>query len=159
MFRRIAWLSLSALLFTLLAAPALCASDGDRVQIGQSITIAEDETAGSVVCIGCSIHMEGTCADVVAIGGSIVIDGQAKGDAVAIGGGIQLGENASVAGDLVSIGGRLWRHPNATVKGTITQSGTAALVGLMLGSLLPVILIVALIVWLLSRNRPAPVRA
>lgn len=155
---RFASYSIWALLL-LFAAPALRADNGDRVHVGQSITVSEDEHAGDLVCIGCSIRMEGTCGDLVAIGGSIVLDGEAKGDAVAIGGGIRMGENASVDGDVVTVGGRLWRDPNATVKGNVSQAGAPVLALAMLTPLIPVVLIVALIVWLVRRDRPpAPVR-
>ncbi len=153
MLYRIRWLALSAL-FCALVSPALYARTGDQVHFGQSITVGEDETAGSLVCIGCSIRVEGASEDVVAIGGSITVDGTVQGDAVAIGGPIRLGETASVAGDVVTIGGGLSRHPDAVVKGDVTsQSGALVLVGLFLIPLVPVILIVALIVWLVSRNR------
>ncbi len=159
MLHRTRWLVSSAL-FCALASPALYARSGDQVHVGQSITVGEDETAGSLVCVGCSIRVEGTSEDVVAVGGSITVDGTVQGDAVAIGGPIRLGETASVMGDVMTIGGRLWRHPDAVIKGDVTsQSGALVFVGLFLVPLIPVILIVALIVWLLSRNRqPDPVR-
>jgi hypothetical protein len=60
----------------------------------------------------------------------------------------------------VALGGRIWRDPNAVVTGSVTQFGAAAFVGLTTIPLLPVILIVALVVWLVNRNRrPAQVRA
>ena len=118
MLRRAHCLILLALLFVVAAPSALRASDkNDRVQVGHSIVVEEGEEAGDVVCIGCSIRMMGTCGDIVAVGGSITIDGTVKGDAVAVGGGMHLGENASVDGDVVTVGGGLSRHPNAVVKG------------------------------------------
>ncbi len=152
MLLRLRWLLFMALFAV--TAPALYARSGDQVHFGQSITVGEDETTGSLVCIGCSIRMAGSSEDLVAIGGSITVEGRVQGDAVAIGGAIRLGENASVNGDVVTIGGRLWRDPNAVVKGDISsQSGALVFVALFLVPLIPVILIVALIVWLVSRNR------
>jgi hypothetical protein len=89
-----------------------------------------------------------------------MVDGTVKGDVVAIGGGVLLGDNASVSGDVVTVGGHLSRHPNAVVKGDVSeQSGALVLVGIFLVPLIPLILIVALIVWLVSRNRsPMPAR-
>jgi hypothetical protein len=158
MLHRVQWLLLAALLFVIATPLTLHAGDGDQVHFGRSITVGEDESAGSLVCIGCSIRVEGNCGDVVAIGGSIMVNGTVKGDAVAIGGGLLLGDNASVSGDVVTIGGHLLRHPNAVVKGDVTeQSGTLLVVGLFLVPLVPVILIIALVVWLVSRNRrPMP---
>jgi hypothetical protein len=154
MLRRVLWLPLVFVFMVGISASPLLASDGDRVHFGQSITVGEDESTGDLVCIGCSIRVDGSCGDVVAIGGSITINGAAKGDAVAIGGALRLGENSSVGGDVTTIGGRLQRDPNAIVKGSVTaQSGAPILIGIVLVPLIPVILIVALIVWLLGRNR------
>lgn len=159
MLHRARWL-LPALLFMIALPPFLYArSVGDRVQVGRSIVVEENEHVGNVVCIGCSVHMMGTSGDIVTVGGSSTIEGTVKGDAVAVGGGIYLGEAASVAGDVVTIGGGLSRHPNAAVKGDVTtQSGPLILLGLVFVPLIPLILIVALIVWLVKPNRPrAPV--
>lgn len=147
-------LSASVVLFLLLAGHNSFANDGDRVQIGKSLYVAQNEAVGDLVCIGCSIHMAGTCGDVVAIGGSVSIDGDAKGDVVAILGGIRLDQDATVSGDVVTIGGKFLRHPDSVVKGDI-QSRSAApyIIGFILVPLLPFVLIVALIVWLVRRNR------
>ena len=160
MLHRVSWM-LPALLALVAAPTALFArAQGDRVQVGRSIVVEENEEVGDVVCIGCSIHVMGTCGDVVAIGGSITIEGTVEGDAVTVGGGMHLGDNASVSGDVVTVGGGLSRHPNASIKGEVsTQSGPLIFLGLFLVPLIPVVLIVALIVWLVKPNRPrAPVR-
>lgn len=142
------------LFFLLLASSSLFAKDGDMIQVGKSITVAQNEEAGDIVCIGCSVHMEGSCGDLVVIAGSATIDGDVKGDAVAILGSIHLEEDASVSGDVATVGGRVWRNPNATVKGDISsRSGVPLLIGLFVAPLLPLILIVILIVWLVNRNR------
>ena len=150
MLLRLWWM----VLFLAMASPALYARARDQVHIAQNINVSEDEAAGSLVCIACSIRVAGASEDVVAIGGSIAVDGSVKGDAVAVGGPIRLGENASVMGDVVTVGGRLSRHPNAVIKGNVSSnSGAMVLVGLILIPLIPVVLVVALIVWLVSRNR------
>ena len=66
MLHRAQWLLLAALLFVVVTPRTLHARDGDQVHFGQSITLGEDENAGSLVCVGCSIRMEGTSNDVVA---------------------------------------------------------------------------------------------
>jgi|SRR5271165_7407001 len=162
MLLRAHWLLLSAVLLVVATPPAVHARDkGDLVQIGRSIVVEEGEEAGGLVCVGCSIHMMGTCGDIVAVGGSITIDGTVKGDVVAVGGGVHLGENTSISGDVVTVGGRLSRHPNALIKGEVTsQSGPLVFLGFFLVPLIPLVLIVALIVWLVKPNRPrAAVRA
>ena len=151
------------LLVLIMVAPTLASASGtgDRVQFFQSINVSSDEEVGDVVCMFCSIHMAGTSGDTVAILGNIVVDGTVKGDVVAVGGGVKLDEDASVSGDAVAVGRGLYRHPNATIKGeTVSQSGPIVFLGLVLGlvvvPLLAVILIVALIVWLVRRNRYTP---
>ena len=133
----------------LLIAPAAAFADSssDRVQFFQSININADEQVGDIVCLFCSIHMAGTSGDTVAILGNIVVDGTAKGDVVAVGGGVKLGEDATVGGDAVAIGRGLSRHPNATVKGeTVSQSGPivflALIFALVVVPLLPFILVI-----------------
>src|SRR5208283_918607 len=161
MLLRSHWLLLSALLFVIASPCALHArANGDLVQVGRSIVVEEGEEVGDVVCIGCSIRMDGTCGDVVAVGGSIAVDGTVKGDAVAVGGGVRLGENASISGDVVTVGGGLSRHANVVVKGDVSsQSGPLVFLGLIAVPLVPVVLIILLIIWLVKPNRPrAPAR-
>ena len=129
------------------------------MQFGSSINVTEDENVGDLVCIGCSIRMAGTCGDVVAIGGRIELEGHAKGDVVAIGGGVRLGEDAQVGGDVVTIGGPLARGAGSEVNGEIvSQGGGYVLPLLIIVPLIPVILIVALIWWLITRSNRRPVQ-
>jgi hypothetical protein len=156
------YLSSVALLLVVLAAPAAYANDGDQVHIGgKSINVEPDQSAGDLVCIGCSIHMQGSCGDMVAIGGSVDLSGRTTGDVVVIGGSLHLAENANVAGDVAIVGGRMWRDPNAIVHGNVSaHSGALVFVLLVLLPSLPIILIIAFVVWLFSRNqREAPVQA
>jgi hypothetical protein len=164
MLHRVSWLSLSVLAFVVLSTSMLLARDGDRVHVGQSIVVGEGESAGDLVCVGCSIRMDGSCGDVVAIGGSIMVNGSVNGDVVTIGGSIRLDEDAAISGDVTTIGGKLIRHPDAVIRGNVSsQSGTLVLAALFFLPLIPVVLVVALIIWLVGRNRqrpgPAGVRA
>jgi len=150
---------LMSLLVLILVVPnaAFAKADGDRVQFFQTITVGPDEHIGDAVCIFCSIRMAGSCGDVVAIFGNIVVDGAVSGDAESVGGGIKLGEDANVSGDAVAIGQGVHRHPNAVIKGeVVSQAGPIILLGLIIIPLLPVILVVALVVWLVRRNRYVP---
>jgi hypothetical protein len=61
--------------------------------------------------------------DVVAIGGDANVDGQVRGDAVAIFGNLELGPGAGVDGDAIVIGGGLRRDPGARVGGEIHEIG------------------------------------
>ena len=140
--------------------PALHADNGDQVHLARRIVVEQNETAGNLVCIGCAIRMHGTSQDIVAIGGSIDIDGEVTGDVVSLGGSIRLGENAEVSGDVDCVGGSIWRHSNAIVRGSMaSQSGVIILAGLVLAPLLPLAFVIVLIVWLVRRNqRPTPIR-
>jgi hypothetical protein len=80
-------------------------SDG-RVRIGGSITIDEDEEVRGPV---------------VAVGGSVDINGRVRDNVVAVGGGVRLGPKAEVYGDVTSVGGGLSRDPAAFVRGQVNE--------------------------------------
>jgi hypothetical protein len=61
--------------------------------------------------------------DVVAIGGSVRVDGEVRGDVAAIGGSLHLGPDAVVDGEATVLGGRLDRDPNAIVHGGVNTIG------------------------------------
>ncbi|HET7225570.1 MAG TPA: hypothetical protein VFK69_07610, partial [Candidatus Eisenbacteria bacterium] len=81
---------------------------GDITKIGSDIHVAEDEV------------VEG---DVVALGGSITVDGHVKGAVVSVGGDVSLSSTARVDGDVGSVGGELHEEPGDFVGG---QRFTAA---------------------------------
>ena len=151
---------LTIALVVLTASSPLYAFDGDRVHLGRSITVGQNEEVADVVCIGCSIRVDGTAADAVAIGGRITVNGTVTGDLVVVGGGASLGENAIVDGDVATVGGRLSRHSNSVVKGDITShSGAPVFLGLVLLPVVPILLVGLLIVWLVKPNeRQGPMR-
>jgi len=85
------------------------------------------------------------------------------GDVTAIGGNVRVESGAQVAGDLTVIGGTLHRDPQASVAGSVTTVGGGG-PWILLIFLLPFLFlggIIALIIWLLQRNRrqAAPVPA
>jgi len=61
--------------------------------------------------------------DAVAYGGSLIIKGHVRNDAVAFGGNVQLAPNAVVGGDAVAFGGSVEREPGATVHGQTLSFG------------------------------------
>jgi hypothetical protein len=82
---------------------------GDVVRIGGSaVNVAENE------------RVDG---DVVAIGGSVTVDGEVTGDVVAVGGGLTLGPHAVVRGEVTAVGGPFKRDPQAQVFGQVNEIG------------------------------------
>jgi hypothetical protein len=81
----------------------------DIVQFGDDINVEEDEV------------VEG---DVVAILGSIVVDGMVEGDVVAVGGELTVGPRGEIDGDAVAIGGGVTKEPGAKVRGETVSIGS-----------------------------------
>jgi len=101
-------------------------SADDRVSFGQSIHVAADESARDVVCIGCSIELEGhATGDTVAVGGSVRIAPGAtvEGNAVAVGGKVTVAAGATVEGDAVTVGGTVRVEQGGTVEGQRSSVG------------------------------------
>ena len=80
----------------------------DRVRIGGSVTVNDDEVVNG---------------NVVAIGGAARVDGEVNGDVVAVGGGVDLGPGAAVSRNVVVVGGVLRRDPAARIGGSIQEIG------------------------------------
>jgi hypothetical protein len=79
-----------------------------RVRVGGSITVAEDEQVTGAV---------------VAVAGSVTVNGRVNEDVVAVGGNVRLGRRAEVRGDVVVVGGTIEREPGAVVHGKVSEVG------------------------------------
>ena len=92
---------------------------GDVVRVGDDVEIAPGRRVrGDVVAIGGKVVMRGEAAgDVVAIGGNVTISGHVSGDVVAVGGGVYLESGAVVDGDAVSVGGKVHREEGVILRG------------------------------------------
>lgn len=77
-------------------------SAGERVKVGDSIVVEEDERI---------------LGDVVSIGGNVQVRGVVEGDVVSVGGDVDIHEGAEVKGDAVSVGGRVEKMGDAIVRG------------------------------------------
>lgn len=99
----------------------------DIVRFGEDIRIREDKRIrGSVVAIGGSIIIEGhVVGDVVSVGGNIRVEDGASvaGDAVCVGGSLELYSGSSVRGDAVSVGGKINEEEGAYVAGDTVSVG------------------------------------
>ncbi|HEY2954258.1 MAG TPA: polymer-forming cytoskeletal protein [Candidatus Eisenbacteria bacterium] len=86
--------------------------------------------------------------DVVAVFGSVSVEGSVTGNVVAVFGSVRLAPGAAVEGDVVAIGGGLDQAPGATVGGESVSLGFLPVsVGL---PTLPVLLVAVFLGWLLS---------
>lgn len=138
---------LSIILLSLLPASVCAEEAGERVQIGKDIVVGAGETISEAVCVGCSIHIQGTIAgDAVAVAGDIEVDGTVGGNLVSVAGTVRLGPAATVDGDVVSALGSIDRHPEASVGGEVTEAVGLPFAGL--GSLLLFALVCSAIIHL-----------
>jgi len=150
-------------LVALLSSVALAQTPGDRVQIGRDIVVEANDKTHDLVCVGCSIRVRGqTAGDVVAIAGSVTLEpgAQVAGDTTAVMGDVRLEHGSTIAGGVTAVGGMVRRDPSAAIAGDVTSMGGAG--WLLLVALVPFLLLggfVALIVWLLRRNRQNPAAA
>jgi hypothetical protein len=81
-------------------------SSGDRVRILGDVQVAEDEEI---------------TGQVVAVLGSVKVDGVVGDQVVAVLGSVELGPRAVVRGDVVSVGGRVRRAAGAQTRGGVTE--------------------------------------
>lgn len=95
--------------------------DDDIVCFGEDIHVRDGrKIRGSVVAIGGSVYVEGRVSgDVVAVGGSVTLDygARVKGDTVALGGDLKLRDGSYVKGDAVTVGGKIMEHEDAYIGG------------------------------------------
>jgi hypothetical protein len=109
-------LTLPRLAAVFAAAAPLAHADGDVVRIGGNIKVAQDSEANDVVCVFCSVTVEGkVTGDVVVLFGDIHLAGDAQHDVVSIFGNVVATHNASIEQDLVSVFGAVRLGENVTV--------------------------------------------
>jgi hypothetical protein len=82
-------------------------NQNDSVQVGGSVTVQTNQTVN----------------DAVAVWGNVTVMGHVQGDAVAVGGSVNLFPGSRVDGDVVAIGGKVNRQPGAIVGGQVTGIG------------------------------------
>src|SRR6476660_3967697 len=83
---------------------------GDRVRIFGDVTVREGEEV---------------TGQVVAVIGSVRVDGEVGDQVVSVLGSVDLGPKAVVRGDIVSVGGRVRRAPGSQVGGAVTEVSLA----------------------------------
>ncbi|MDD5456047.1 MAG: hypothetical protein PHV30_03325 [Candidatus Margulisbacteria bacterium] len=87
-------------------AKTVATSALDIVKIGSGIDIKQGEKANNVV----------------AVGGSVSLNGEAQQDVVAVGGSVILGSKAVVGGKVVSVGGSINKAEGAQIKGNMIET-------------------------------------
>jgi len=87
-------------------AKAVVAPAQDIVKIGSGVELKQGEKANNVV----------------AVGGSVSLNGEAQQDVVAVGGSVFLGSKAVVGGKVVSVGGSIAKTDGAQIKGNLIET-------------------------------------
>jgi hypothetical protein len=142
-------------LLTLSFATQVAHASNDRVAFGKDIVISEGESAGSIVCILCSVKLQGNAGDIVTILGSVTTEGsrEISGDMVTLGGDVSLTDNSSLRGDIVVVGGDLNLSSDASIHGDREIFPGRAWLFLPFAPLLILIGVVWLAIWLVRRNQ------
>jgi len=158
-FRAVTRIMLSAVILTLALSTVAVAQkpDEDRVEFGHNITVDAGQSVGDISCFNCSVYVRGTVnGDIAVFGGRVVVEGSVKSDIAVFWGTVRLEDGAQAGGDVAVFGGAIRRAPTAAIHGEVVSFGRGWV-------LLPVVvlvaivwLIIALIVWLVTRNRRAP---
>lgn len=87
-------------------APGSRRPTGQRVRIFGNVAVEEDEVVRG---------------DVVAVLGSVRVNGEVGGQVVAVMGSVDVGPKAVINGEVVSVGGRIRRAPGAELRGDVTE--------------------------------------
>ncbi|HYN14438.1 MAG TPA: polymer-forming cytoskeletal protein [Terriglobales bacterium] len=153
---------LTALILTLaFSATALAQKpDDDRVEFGRNITVAPGQSVGDIACFNCSVYVRGRVnGDIAVFGGRVVVEGSVKSDIAVFWGTVRLEDGAQAGGDVAVFGGTIKRAPTATIRGSVASFGRGWVLLPVVVLVMIVWLIVALIVWLVTRGRRAPMGA
>jgi acetyltransferase-like isoleucine patch superfamily enzyme len=157
-------LSVLTLAVVITVPAAFAKSDGSEItQFGHDIRIGEDQKASDVTCFNCSVYVEGQVAgEITTIHGNIVLEENAMvgGEVTSLLGDVRMSDGAKIAGEVTVLGGKIRRPPSASIAGNVTVMEGAVWVYIMvLSPFLFLAAVIALIVWLVRRRRPAPVLA
>jgi hypothetical protein len=146
-------------------ALSLCALAKDKpeqTQFGHDIRVEAGQKVGDVTCINCSVYVAGESAgEVTTVHGNIILQpgGSIAGDVTAVLGDVRMQPGAQIAGDVTAVGGGVRRDTGSSIAGDVTSlEGTKWVLAIVVPPLFIIGLIVALIIWLIQRNRrPATV--
>ncbi len=155
-------IALAALILTLALSTGALAqqADQERVEFGHNITVEPGQSTGDVSCFNCSVYVRGTVnGDIAVFGGRVVVEGKVKSDIAVFWGTVRVEDGAQVGGDVAAFGGAIRRAPTAAIHGEVVSFGRGWVLLPVIVMVVIVWLIVALIVWLVTRGRRAPIGA
>jgi hypothetical protein len=115
-------------------------SSGDRHAVGNDVTVEAGQTAQDVVAVmgSATLRSGAEGRDVVAVMGDVTLDAGAQADqVVAVFGDVRVGPGALVAGDAVSVGGRVQIDPTGEVGGQTQQIPLPRIGKVVVGDWLP----------------------
>jgi hypothetical protein len=121
---------LAATLLVSTAAGCVTVRSGDHggfLMGGRQVIERGEVSRDELVMMGGSVRIDGEArSDVVVLGGSLTVNGTAR-DVVLVGGTMRVGPDAHIRGDLVNVGGSLNRSPGARVDGEVVNVGVSGL--------------------------------
>jgi len=103
------------LLLGLICASVAPAHAKERVMFGDDIYVGPEEVLDEVVCVFCSVTIDGRVGEAVAVMGGMRINGEVEGDAVAVMGGMEI--HGPVGGDVAAIMGGVNVHEGGSIGG------------------------------------------
>lgn len=148
--RRIIAISLSLLLFILIALPSsVSAADShkvvsDEIKIGDNFILREDQTYdGNLFILGGTVTLERNSTlngNIILLGANLTVNGTIKGDIVTLGGVVDITDQGTVNGNINSAGAFLDIDPAANIKGEINTETSGSFwnqlpAGVRLGSM------------------------
>jgi hypothetical protein len=144
-----------ALLFLTAGVPRAFADD-NRVAIFHSVKVEEGEDVQNVVCVLCSIRIEGAVhQNAVAVLGSIHSNGPIGQNAVSVLGGINLGPEAHVGQNCVAVLGRV-RHSTSEQIGQNVVEIPFALIFIPIFFFIGIVYLIRTLVWRARMPFPMP---
>jgi hypothetical protein len=145
------------------AAPCFGRGGSDYTQFGHDIRIGPEQNVGELTCFNCSVYVRGNVGgDITTFHGSVVLEDNAAvgGEVTAFLGDVRADSGTKIGGDVTVFSGTVHRQQGAEIGGEVTtMDGTFWFFLIFIVPILFLIGIVALIVWLVQRNRrPAHAR-
>jgi hypothetical protein len=144
-------------LVLVVGAPCFGRSGSDYTQFGHDIRIGPEQNVGEVTCFNCSVYVRGNVGgDITTFHGSVVLEDNAAvgGEVTAFLGDLRADSGTKIGGDVTVFSGTVHRQQGAEIGGEVTtMDGAFWFFLIFIVPILFLIGIVALIVWLVQRNR------